>query len=106
MKQKQVIHTANCLTCGNQVVQNKKRSMLPCSKCGEVWNFTINDDGSAHLYHCKPRKDKSQKAMRVSVSVYPQEIALSRKAGFSNTQLQRIGYQVAVLGMAYNSKIV
>jgi hypothetical protein len=94
--------------CGASIEQDGKRSMKKCV-CGEKWNFTINIDGSVHLFHCRPRKDYDIKAKPMSISFAPYKYNRAKKAGYGLTELAEIGYQVAVLGTdisANRSKIV
>jgi hypothetical protein len=78
--------------------------MKRCKGCGEKWNFTINIDGSAHLFHCRPKVDPDIKAKQESISFSPRKKRAAKNAGYGLTALAEIGYRVAVLGLTFEKK--
>ena len=86
--------------CGRSIEQDGKRSMKRC-QCGEKWNFTINDNGSVHLFHCRKRIALDIKKRQRSISISPHDEKRARAAGYGLTKLAEIGYQVAVLGLTF-----
>jgi DNA-directed RNA polymerase subunit RPC12/RpoP len=107
-KKNEVKIKAKCIECGGWIEQDRVRSMKRCPGCGKKWYFSINIDGTVHLFQCRSQTQADMKKRQRSVSISLHEESRAKNEGYGLTKLLQIGYSVAVLGVPFdkNSEIV
>jgi len=100
-KKNEVKIKTKCIECGSGVEQDRVRSMKRCPGCGKKWYFSINIDGTVHLFQCRSRTQADMKKRQRSVSISPHEESRAKNEGYGLTKLLQIGYSVAVLGVPF-----
>jgi DNA-directed RNA polymerase subunit RPC12/RpoP len=104
-KKNEVKIKTKCIECGSGIEQDRVRSMKRCPGCGKKWYFSINIDGTVHLFRCRPQTQANTKKRQRSVSISPHEEARAKNEGYGLTKLLQIGYDVAILGVVFEKRI-